>query len=101
MIHPAALSSGMAVSPRSCGRRSTNLVQLSTENSASSSPPCRSTIWRLTYRPRPISLPDGNNADINAAMLDLTTTNVTYNALVQTTSQRLSGLRNPINGARR
>ena len=44
---------------------------------------------------------DGNNVDIDEEMLDLTNTNLTYNALIQTTSARLSGLRNVINGGSR
>ena len=44
---------------------------------------------------------DGNNVDIDEEMLDLTNTNITYNALIQTTSARLSGLRNVINGGNR
>ena len=44
---------------------------------------------------------DGNNVDIDEEMLDLTNTNVTYNALIQTTSARLSGLRYVINEGRR
>ena len=44
---------------------------------------------------------DGNNVDIDEEMLELTNTNVTYNALIQMTSARLSGLRNVINGGSR
>ncbi len=44
---------------------------------------------------------DGNNVDIDEEMLDLTNTNVTYNALIQTTSARLAGLRSVINGGSR
>ena len=43
---------------------------------------------------------DGNNVDIEEEMLDLTNTNVTYNALVQVTSAKISGLRYVINEGR-
>ena len=62
---------------------------------------------RISVTPQTVTLQtttrrnDGNNVDIDEEMLDLTNTNVTYNALVQTTSQRLSGLRNVINGGSR
>ena len=44
---------------------------------------------------------DGNNVDIDEEMLDLTNTNIAYNALIQTTSTRLAGLRYVINDGRR
>lgn len=44
---------------------------------------------------------DGNNVDIDMEMLELSDTNIRFNALVQVMSAKLSGLRYVINDGRR
>ena len=44
---------------------------------------------------------DGNNVDIDSEMLELSDTNIRFNALVQVMSSKLSGLRYVINDGRR
>lgn len=44
---------------------------------------------------------DGNNVDIDAEMLELSDTNIRFNALIQVMSGKLNGLRYVINDGRR
>ena len=44
---------------------------------------------------------DGNNVDIDREMLELSDTNVRFNALIQVMSSKMSGLRYVINDGRR
>jgi flagellar basal-body rod protein FlgB len=61
----------------------------------------------LTVHPQTVTLSettrrnDGNNVDIDEEMLDLTNTNISYNALIQATSSRLASLRYVVNDGRR